>query len=106
MAKYLVIANYNAQGAAGVLEKGGTARVEAVTAAVTALGGTVESFYFGFGEDDAYVTVDLPDHATAAALGLTVGASGLTRSRTVVLLTAAEIDRAAAVKVSYKGPGS
>jgi uncharacterized protein with GYD domain len=106
MPKYLVIANYTPDGVKGVLDKGGTARSEAVAAAISGLGGSMESFYFGFGADDAYVTADLPDHVSAAALGLRVSATGLASARTVVLLTPAEIDQAAGVSVDYRPPGS
>ena len=106
MAKYLVIASYTADGMKGVVEKGGTARREAVEKLVADLGGTVESFYFGFGDGDAYVTVDLPDNVGAAAVSMTVGASGKVTTRTVVLLTPEEIDRAAQTKVAYRPPGS
>jgi len=87
MAKYLVIASYTAEGMKGIADKGGTARREAVEKLVADLGGTVESFYFGFGEGDAYVTVDLPDNVSAAAVSMTVGASGMVQTRTIVLLT-------------------
>jgi len=106
MAKYLVIASYTAEGMKGVAEKGGSARRDAVGKTVADLGGTVESFYFGFGEGDAYVTVDMPDNVGAAAISMTVGASGMVRTRTVVLLTPEEIDRAAQAKASYRPPGS
>ena len=106
MAKYLVIASYTAEGMKGVVEKGGTARREAVEKLLTDLGGTVESFYFAFGDADAYVTVDLPDNIGAAAVGMTVGASGMVSCRTVVLLTPEEVDRAANTKVTYRAPGS
>jgi len=106
MAKYLVIASYTAEGMKGVVEKGGTARREAVEKLLTDLGGTVESFYFAFGDADAYVTVDLPDNIGAAAVGMTVGASGMVSCRTVVLLTPEEVDRAAKTKVTYRAPGS
>jgi len=105
MAKYLVIASYTADGMKGVADKGGTARREAVEKLLADLGGTVESFYFGFGEADAYIIVDLPDNASAAAIGITVGASGMVSTRTVVLLTPEEIDRAAQTKVNYRPPG-
>jgi uncharacterized protein with GYD domain len=106
MAKYLVIASYTAEGVKGVIAKGGTARQEAVAKMVSDVGGTLEDFYFAFGGDDAYVTVDLPDNVTAAALSMAVSASGFTSSRIVVLLTPAEIDRAAQVSISYRAPGS
>jgi len=105
MAKYLVIASYTTDGMKGVADKGGTARREAVEKMLADLGGTVESFYFGFGEADAYIIVDLPDNASAAAIGITVGASGMVSTRTVVLLTPEEIDRAAQTKVNYRPPG-
>jgi|SRR5438105_4241469 len=106
MAKYLIIASYTADGMKGVIDKGGTARREAVEKLVADLGGTCESFYFAFGEDDAYVTVDVPDNTAAAAIGMTVGASGLVRVRTVVLMTPEEIDKAAKTQVAYRPPGS
>ena len=68
MSKYLVIANYSPDGVKGVLATGGGARKAAVASACEALGGSMESFYFGFGEADAYVVVDLPDNVAAAAL--------------------------------------
>jgi len=106
MAKYLVVASYTAEGIKGVISKGGSARRDAVAKMVTGLGGKVESFYFGFGEGDAYVTVDLPDNVSAAAVGLAVSATGLASTKTVVLLTPEEIDRAAKVQVGYRAPGA
>jgi uncharacterized protein with GYD domain len=40
------------------------------------MGGQLESFYFGFGDHDAFVVIDLPDHEAAAADALAVNASG------------------------------
>lgn len=105
MAKYMLIGSYTSEGAKGLLKDGGSKRVEAARAAVASAGGTVESFYFGFGTDDFYVTIDLPDNASAAAAALTIGASGRTTARTVVLITPEEIDRAAQVSVDYTPPG-
>ncbi len=106
MPKYLIIANYNADGVKGVLAKGGSARKTAVEQSVVQLGGTVESFHFGFGDADAYVIVDMPDNAAAASLALQVAASGMVAIRTVVLLTPEEIDRAAQAPNAYRPPGS
>jgi uncharacterized protein with GYD domain len=106
MAKYLVVANYTADGMKGVMAKGGTAREEAVAKMVADVGGTLESFYFAFGDNDAYVTVDVPDNITAAAVAMAVSASGLASCKTTVLLTPAEVDRAAQVSVAYRAPGS
>ena len=106
MAKYLIVASYTNPGIKGIIAKGGTARREAVEKMVADLGGHMESFYFGFGDGDAYVIVDLPDNVGAAAASLTVGASGMATTKTTVLLTPEEVDRAAATSVNYAPPGS
>jgi len=105
MAKYLFEAHYTAEGAKGIIREGGTGRRAAVEKAVTALGGRLETFYFAFGDTDAYVIVDLPDNVTAAAMALAVGQSGLASTKTVVLLTPEETDAATKVSVAYRGPG-
>lgn len=105
MPRYMIVANYTAQGEQGLLSNGGSARRASVTEMVNKLGGTVETFDFAFGEDDVYTVCELPDNVTAAAIGLAVGASGLTTLRTVVLLTPEEIDAAAAKHAEYHGPG-
>ena len=76
MPKYMIQASYTADGTKGVMKEGGTKRRATVEANVKAAGGTVEAFYFAFGEADAFVIVDLPDNASAAALSMAVNASG------------------------------
>jgi len=105
MPKYLVSASYSSEGAKGVLDKGGTARADAVRKAVEGMGGKMESFHFAFGSDDAIVLVELPDNVAAAALGLTVSATGLAATRTTVLLTPEEVDQSASRSVAYTPPG-
>ena len=70
------------------------------------LGGSLESFYFAFGETDTYVVLDLPDDRTAAAASMAVSAAGAVTSEVVVLLTPEDIDAAAKVSVDYAPPGS
>jgi uncharacterized protein with GYD domain len=106
MAKYLITASYTPEGMKGVISKGGSARRDAVAKMVADMGGSVESFYFAFGEADAYVVADLPENVSAAAVGMAVGASGMAATRTVVLLTPEEIDKAAQSQVNYRPPGS
>jgi uncharacterized protein with GYD domain len=106
MAKYLYIGSYTAQGAAGVMAKGGTARREAARAAVESVGGTMDAFYFGFGEDDAYILFDAPSHAVASAISLSVSSAGAFGGRMIVLLTPEEIDEAAKLRPRYSPPGS
>ena len=76
MAKFLIKASYTIEGAKGLLKEGGSSRKEAVEQMIQGMGGTLEAFYFAFGDPDAFVIADVPDTVTAAALSLTVSASG------------------------------
>lgn len=106
MAKYLIEASYTVEGVKGVQSAGGSSRRDAVAKMAEDLGGSLESFYFAFGDHDAYVVVDLPDNETAAAVALTVNSTGGVAVRTVVLLTPEEVDAAAKRSVDYRPPGS
>ena len=68
MPKYLIEANYLSEGMAGLLKEGGTKRRAAVDQLFSSLGGTVEAFYYAFGERDVFIIGELPDNAAAAAL--------------------------------------
>jgi uncharacterized protein with GYD domain len=102
----MIKASYSTDGARGLLKEGGTARRAAVQKVVESMGGKVEAFYFAYGDADAYVITDLPDVATAAALSLTVSASGAVRLSTIPLITAEEIDAASKKSVAYRAPGA
>ncbi len=52
-----------------------------------------------------FVIVEAPDNATAAAISLTVSASGAVRTRTVPLLSVEEIDIASKKSFDYRKPG-
>jgi uncharacterized protein with GYD domain len=105
MPKYMTIARYTPEGIRGLMKDGGTGRRAAVEKAITGMGGSLEAFYFGFGDDDAYVVTDAPDNISAAAVSLAVGASGLVHTKTVVLMTPEEMDQATKKSVAYRGPG-
>jgi uncharacterized protein with GYD domain len=105
MAKYLVEARYTAEGAKGLAREGGTGRRAAAAKAVEGLGGKVESFYYAFGDVDAYVIFDVPDNVSAAALALAVGQSGGINTKTVVLITPEEMDQASKKAVDFRPPG-
>ena len=105
MAKYLVMASYTAEGAKGLLKDGGSKRKQAAEALVKSAGGTLESFYFAFGDADVFAVIDAPDHASAAAASLAINASGAVTTRTVVLLTPADVDSAVKKSPTYRAPG-
>lgn len=106
MAKFLIEANYVGDGVKGLLKEGGTSRRAAVDKLMASIGGKVESFYYAFGDRDAYVIVDAPDNATAAAIALTVAATGMVNVQTRVLMTPEEVDEATKKSPSYRAPGA
>ncbi|MGE0451339.1 MAG: GYD domain-containing protein [Vicinamibacterales bacterium] len=105
MPKYLFVAKYLGSGIKGLLNEGGTARRAAVEKAAQSVGGSVESFYYAFGESDAYIVSELPDNEAAAGFAVTVNASGAASVSTTVLLTPEEMDRAVKKVPSYRAPG-
>ncbi|GIJ19827.1 hypothetical protein Vlu01_04510 [Micromonospora lutea] len=104
MAKFLVTASYTIPGMAGLAKDGGTARAEVIKSLIENTGGQVEAVYYAFGEVDLYVLCEVPDNLTAAALGIAVRAAGGVDARIVPLLTAAEIDAAVRLPISYHPP--
>lgn len=106
MAKYLIEANYVGEGVKGLLKEGGTSRRAAVDKLLASVGGKVESFYYAFGDRDAYVIVDAPDNVTAAAIALTVAATGMVNIQTRVLMTPEEVDQATKKSPAYRAPGA
>jgi uncharacterized protein with GYD domain len=105
MAKFLIEANYTAEGAKGIAREGGTGRRAAIAKMTEGLGGKMESFYYAFGDVDAYVIVDLPDNVTAAAVALAVNQAGLATTKTIVLLSPEDMDKAGKKSVDYRPPG-
>ena len=135
MAKYLGQISYTVEGVKGLLKEGGSKRLEAVEQLtkelsatptstsvhppalmsfcsmealdhlVKGVGGTLEAFYYAFGDYDLIVIMDLPDNASAAALSLAVSAGGASKVKTTVLLTPEEIDLATKKSVHYRPPG-
>lgn len=105
MPKYMLQVCYTAEGAKGLIKDGGSMRRSVAQKAAESVGGRVESFHFAFGDTDAFVIADLPDAASAAAIALTVSASGGATVHTTVLLTPEEVDAATRKSALYSAPG-
>jgi uncharacterized protein with GYD domain len=103
--KYLLEVSYNPDGMKGVVKEGGTSRVTMVEKLASNMGGSIESFHFAFGKNDAYVICDMPTEVDAAAVAMTVNAAGAASVRTVALLTPDQIDEATQKTVEYRAPG-
>ncbi len=105
MPKYLFQASYVGEGLKGLLKEGGSKRRETVEQTIKGMGGTLEGFYYAFGEDDVFAIADLPDNISTAALALLIHASGAVKLKTTVLLTPEEIDQATRKSIDYRPPG-
>lgn len=106
MPKYFIQGSYVGEGLKGLLKEGGSSRIETVTQLIKGMGGSVEAFYYAFGDDDVIGIVDLPDNATAAALSFAVNASGAVTVKTTVLMTPEEVDEATQKTIDYRPPGA
>ena len=105
MPKYLIQARYTTEGIRGLVRDSASGRRADVQAAVKELGGTMEVFYYEFGEDDVVAILDLPNSTTAAAFALNISGAGLVRIRTTPLLTVEEVDQALEIQMQYRPPG-
>ena len=106
MPHFLFRASYTPQGIQGVLKDGAASRITAVRQLVESVGGTLETAYWAFGDDDFIAIAELPDNAAAAATATRVSASGIGSVTTTVLLTAAEVDDSIGRSVTYRPPGA
>jgi uncharacterized protein with GYD domain len=107
MAHYLVQASYNRQAMADLVRIPEDRSVP-VRAVVENLGGSLEAYYYAFGDYDVVAIIELPDNVSMAALSMAVGAGGaLVTFRTTVLLTMDEAVNAMrrAGTVGYRPPG-
>jgi uncharacterized protein with GYD domain len=102
----MVKASYSSEGVKGLMKEGGSQRIAAIKQLIEGLGGRLEAFYFSYGEDDAYLIIDLPDAATGIAVSLAVNASGAAKITTIPLITPAEMDAACKRAVPYRAPGA
>jgi uncharacterized protein with GYD domain len=105
VSKYLFYGSYTQEGFKGIVEEGGSKRIEAAKKSLGSVGGSLEAFYFSFGENDFYIIVDLPDNVTTTAVTLAGNVSGTFSIKGVPLLTADELDQAVKKSVDFRPPG-
>jgi uncharacterized protein with GYD domain len=106
MPKYLITANYTAEGMAGVRAAGAKSRIDAVSTMLEAMGGRLESFHFAFGETDVFAIAEAPDDEAVAAVAIAINSSGAVSINTTKLLTVDQVDDALRRTVDYQPPGS
>jgi len=105
MPKYMIQASYIGEGLKGLLKEGGSKRRETVAQVIEGMGGTLESFYYAFGDYDVVGVAEMPDNVSSAAFSMMLNASSVINAKTTVLLTPEEIDQATKKIVDYRPPG-
>ena len=106
MTKYMFRTNYTQAGLKGLLAEGGTGREAALRKTVESVGGTLDGFYYAFGDCDLYLIADLPDETAATALSLNIAAAGALSVSATVLISPKTVDDAVAKAVAYRLPGA
>lgn len=107
MPYYLIQVAYTPEAIAGLVEKPED-REAAARALVEKLGGTMEGFWYAFGDWDVAAIGNLPDNVSAAAASLAASRTGQFKAfKTTPLMTMQEARRAMekAGSVPFKAPG-
>lgn len=105
MAKYLMRGNYVGDGVKGLMQEGGSRRRDAAAAAIESVGGSLDCFYYAFGDSDVVGICDFPDEASATAVSLLINSSGAVTLTLTPLMTPEDVDAAAAKTPAYRPPG-
>ena len=105
MSKYLFHGSYTPEGLKGLLDEGGSSRRDAAVQALNSVGGSLDAFYFAFGDNVFYIIVDLPDNVSTTAVSFAGNVSGTFSIKTTVLLTPEEVDEAIRKSVDFRPPG-
>jgi uncharacterized protein with GYD domain len=84
-------------------------RRDAARAYLEQVGGTLQGFWYGFGEYDGYAILEAPDNVSAAGAVLAIAAGGaLSSVETTVLMTVEETLEALTMSksIAYRRPGA
>lgn len=105
MSKYLFEVRYTAEGARGLASEGGRSRLVDVSALAESLGAKLDRFFYALGDVDLYVIAEMPDALTAAAFSLAIDKGGGATVKTILLISAQEMDAVVHKAVNYRPPG-
>jgi uncharacterized protein with GYD domain len=106
MAQYLIQFSYTPEGLKGLIQEGGSRRRDATERLVKSLGGKLVAYYFAFGDYDGIAIIEGLENVDASAVALIAGASGAVRTKTTVLMTPKEVDKAVQREGDYRPPGA
>jgi uncharacterized protein with GYD domain len=105
----MVQTTHTVEGLKGLIKEGGTKRRKAVKRLIEDLGGTLEAYYYAFGETDLYIVADMPDNVSTTAGSLISNVAGASKVKVTVLITPEEVDQATDLAkekmAAYRPPG-
>ena len=109
MPKFAFLVSYAPEYWAGLIDKPSD-RSKVTSELIEKAGGKILSFDYMFGEHDSLVVADMPDSASAAALSVAVGSTGvISNLSTHELISPTEmmkiLETSKQVKADYKPPG-
>lgn len=106
MAKFMISGSYTAEGLAGTMREGLTARTDVVRRATESLGGTLLGMYWTTSANDSVVLVEFPNADGAVALATAVKVAGAGQMSITRLFDAAEFDAVAEATsgLAYRPP--
>jgi uncharacterized protein with GYD domain len=108
VAKYLVLFNLTSETAKRFIAKPSD-RAAVIRAVAESAGGSLESYYWMFGQYDGVAIFELPDDHTMAAVSLAITSSGaLSRFETHELIESGDLAAIAerAKGIAYQPPGA
>jgi len=108
MAKYMVLFNLTGEAIKGFIARPSD-RAAVVRELAESVAGSLESYYWMFGQYDGAAVIALPDSHTAAAVSLAATSSGaFTRFETHELIEASDLAAVAerARGIAYQPPGA
>tara|TARA_X000000368_G_scaffold207082_1_gene163479 strand:- start:1101 stop:1412 length:312 start_codon:yes stop_codon:yes gene_type:complete len=93
--------NYTAKGAAGLLNDGGKAREEEAEKAAASMGGSLEAYYWCYGEMDFMMIINVPSEEMAIKFSLHVGASGVFNGKLTPLISVDTMEAATSTELPF-----
>ncbi|MGE0227360.1 MAG: GYD domain-containing protein [Dehalococcoidia bacterium] len=105
MPKFMFAARYTPEGLDGTIKEGFAAREQYIRSLIEDLGGTVEVFYWAYGETDTLLIVDAPAPVAMAFAMAVSSREDALEIITTPLLTAAEMEESRALLPQFRSPG-
>ena len=108
MAKYLILFNLTGETVSRFVAKPSD-RAAVVRALAASVGGSLECYYWMFGQYDGFAILEVPDSKTAGAIALAISSTGAFAVQTHELIAPGALggilSRSKELRAHYKAPG-